>query len=149
VRTLLFLCHTVTTTIFIIPSAHTGTNGLGSNFTQAYGGWKSNIEEPFIAHLNKVFSVFSLFFYMLTFVYCYLAREKRQEFALPGTTSTQDLSAAHDHQLRSRVDLDATKFAGNPEIGLDGTTINWRDVLKMLDNKNLYTCGDTNSGSGG
>ncbi|KAN0107118.1 hypothetical protein V8E52_010478 [Russula decolorans] len=116
----------------MIMSAHTGTNGLGSNFTQAYGGWKSNIEEPFIAHLNKVFT-----------------REKRQEFALPGTTSTQDLSAAHDHQLRSRVDLDATKFTGNPEIGLDGTAINWRDVLKMLDNKNLYTCGDTNSGSGG
>lgn len=40
----------------IISRAHTGTTRLGTNFSQAHSGWRAQIEEPFLAFLNKVFS---------------------------------------------------------------------------------------------
>jgi len=47
----------------IISRAHTGTTSLGLNFSQAHSGWRTHIEEPFLAYLNNVFSASSSFFY--------------------------------------------------------------------------------------
>lgn len=136
----------VAATIFIIPRAHTGDTGLGLNFGQVHTGWKSGVEEPFLAYLNKVFST-SLFFYMLTFVNCHLAREVRQSFALSGTTSTQNPPTVQPNT--SHINPDATKFTGTLETepGVGGYDLG--DLIGMLDDKNLISCGDPNNGSQG
>lgn len=143
----------VATTIFIIPRAHTGTTQLGQNFGQSYRGWKEHIEDPFTGYLHKIFSVFPLFFYVLTFVHCHLAREMRQECALPGAKSTQDPSAANDehNQLHSHINSksDASQSTGSREKEPDDARIELGDLFKRLKNKTLYTLGDSNSGSEG
>lgn len=35
--------------------AHTGTTSSGLDFSESYDGWKSSVEEPFVAHLNDIF----------------------------------------------------------------------------------------------
>lgn len=151
----LFLSFAATTT-YIIPRGHTNMDQLGPNFGLAYEGWLPHVEDPFVAYLNEVFSAFSLFFYMLIFVYCLLARQMRQEVALPGTSSTQErLSRAagkekyQSHQLRSSVNPNATKVAGTSKIGPADNGTNWENIVSMLDDKNLYTCSDSNAGTGG
>jgi hypothetical protein len=34
---------------------HTGKTEGGLDFTESYNGWKSNVEEPFVGHLNDLF----------------------------------------------------------------------------------------------
>ena len=34
---------------------HTGKTEGGLDFSESYDGWKSNVEEPFVEHLNNLF----------------------------------------------------------------------------------------------
>ena len=81
----------IAATILIICRAHAGTNKFGLNFSETYSGWKTNIIDPFTAHLNRIFSAYT-FFCMLISINSHPAPEMRQAVALPGTISTQDPS---------------------------------------------------------
>jgi hypothetical protein len=73
---------------YIYLRAHTGASQRGLDFSEAHSGWKTHIEEPFISHLNNVFSASPLFFYVYI-INSHPAGETRQAFALPGTDSMQ------------------------------------------------------------
>jgi hypothetical protein len=52
--------------ILIISRTHTGATRHGLDFSEAYTGWKTHIEEPFVEYLNHIYSASALFFYTIT-----------------------------------------------------------------------------------
>lgn len=41
--------------LLMVHRYHTGKTEAGFDFSESYDGWKSNVEEPFVAHLNDLF----------------------------------------------------------------------------------------------
>ena len=138
----------------IISRAHSGTTKLGANFSQAHSGWRAQIEEPFLAFLNKAFSASPIIYLMLTSINSYLAREMRQEFALPRTVSIQDSSALPTtrRDQHNHTNSDATSFTAALDKETDdasGDTTDLEMLLATLDDSGLYRVDGSNSGSKG
>jgi hypothetical protein len=137
----------------IISRAHTGTNTLGLNFSQAYNGWGTQIEEPFLAYLNSVFSASPPFFYMLAPINSYPAQDMRQALSLPGTASMQDSPRPYtpatnqSDQLYSHVRSNATEFVGTPPDIVRNESVNIQKIYRMVTDKTLHCFGDSDSES--
>ena len=80
----------------MLVSIHSGKTRSGLDFSQDYNGWKSNIEDSFIAFLNKIFCVSRLLSVWYISADIHPARDVRLAHALPGSMSAQapsDLTA--------------------------------------------------------
>ena len=124
----------------IVSRAQSGSTKLGLNFSQVHGGWKTQIEEPFISYINNVFSASPLFFFMLTSINSHPAREMCQAVALPGPSVLSAMAKDQCHQLRPSVNSDATKFT-YPEKELDEAEdeimgLDFEDLIRMSDDEN-------------
>ena len=95
----------------MLVSIHSGKTRSGLDFSQDYNGWKSHIEESFIAFLNKIFRESHLLSARYLSADIHPARDVRLARALPGSTSAQapsDLTA--EDQL---CDIINTSIAAN------------------------------------
>jgi hypothetical protein len=131
-----------------ISRAHTGTTQLGLNFSQVNSGWKTHVEDAFIAYLNNIFSA-SPFFYTLTSINGDPACKMCQAVALPNATLMQDhpslCTMIRDQYNQFHINLDATESAGAPEMDDTGNdTLDINNLYKMLEDSSLYQFGGSN-----
>ena len=120
--------------LIIHSRAHTGTIKSGLNFSEVHTGWKTPVEEPFLAYLDGLFSASALFFHMITPINIHPARKVRQDFALPDTISTQDQAEGQYRWLHTCINVDSTKFTDASDDGSDNAqneTINFEDMIIM------------------
>ena len=66
---------------------HTGKTEGGLDFSESYDAWKSNIEEPFVGHLNDIFCKDTPIYFLHQCINHFLAHEACLARALPSRTA--------------------------------------------------------------
>jgi hypothetical protein len=85
---------------------HTGKTEGSLDFSESYDRWRSNVEEPFVAHLNDLFCKDTLLYFLCQYINHFLAHEACLARALPSKTAPNPYipplprsSSLHSHNI--------------------------------------------------